>query len=388
MSTELELGKLHITIAKSNLELLSTTTAAFSRIDSQHEGSSSLALELHTLKRAWVQRGRGLKLVVKVLVDGKPPPSCDLHILSIILCNAKVCADIYVAQTRLTSIAQLWSQLGLKASSITVEEDLSKCSSNATVALRLHYSTTDIREQPKDTVHRLCYTIPTTDVAPPPGIEILGLDAVKLELNISRKKTRRNKHPRCKEKNEVDVEISDLEMSSQPLLLIRPQESFTLQCTPSDSGYSSLFSTQTSDSDNEMLLTGSNPVDEEEEDMLDCPVISICSRSEAYSNRLLSPELPQTNHLFDNFKHVSVDTNSKKRLPSIHDARNEFDQAVIQLDCILSLVDAVLRLSITEKSRMLQQGIRVERHGIRSQLSNICPALWSPGYLQVPTFTS
>jgi len=94
MSTELELGKLRLTIAKPSLELFSTTTAVLSRPESQHEQPWGLALEFHILERAWVQRGRGLRLEVKVLVGGTSPTPSDLQSLSSILCKAKVSAYI------------------------------------------------------------------------------------------------------------------------------------------------------------------------------------------------------------------------------------------------------------------------------------------------------
>jgi hypothetical protein len=89
MSKELELGKLRLTVAKSNIELVSTTRAVLSRLESQLD-LSELALDVETLERAWVQRGRGLRLEVRVLVEGTPPTSADLQSLSGIFCKAKV----------------------------------------------------------------------------------------------------------------------------------------------------------------------------------------------------------------------------------------------------------------------------------------------------------
>jgi hypothetical protein len=244
------------------------------------------------------------------------------------------------------------------------------------VALGLSYDAYT-REQPKDTVHRLCYTIPAADVAPPAGLEVLGLDAVKLELDI-RKKTPRKKQRSRKETDQVDdrkAEVTDSllsDMTFQPLLLKTNEKSTMLQCTQLDSGYSSFFSTQTSHSNDEMLLAGSQPIDED--DMLDFPAVSTSSHSLAYSVKQPCSELLPI---------ASEDSNSKKRSASIHDAQDHVEPEVIPSDCITALVDAVLRLSIEKKPWRLRQGIRVESNSVQSRLSEISPALWSPGYLQV-----
>lgn len=91
MSAELELGKLRLTVAKTELEVQSTTTAVFSRSDSQDDTSAPPKLDLHTLERNWVQRGRGLQLQVKVLVEGKPLTPALIQSPNNILCKAKVC---------------------------------------------------------------------------------------------------------------------------------------------------------------------------------------------------------------------------------------------------------------------------------------------------------
>lgn len=90
MSTELELGKLRLAVAKSDLEVLSTTTAFFSHPEGQDGQPARLALGLHMLEQVWVRRGRGLQLQIKVSVDGRSLTSADLRSLSSVLCQAKV----------------------------------------------------------------------------------------------------------------------------------------------------------------------------------------------------------------------------------------------------------------------------------------------------------
>lgn len=90
MSAELDLGTLHLTVAKSELEVQSTTTVFFSRLNTLDDTSARLTLDLHTLERSWVQRGRGLQLHVNVLVEGSPLTPAHLQSLNNIICKAKV----------------------------------------------------------------------------------------------------------------------------------------------------------------------------------------------------------------------------------------------------------------------------------------------------------
>lgn len=91
MSTELDLGKLNLTLAKSELEVRSTTTALFSRPNTQDDASGGMQLDLCTLERSWVQRGRGLQLQLQILVEGKPLSPALVQNLINVLCKAKVC---------------------------------------------------------------------------------------------------------------------------------------------------------------------------------------------------------------------------------------------------------------------------------------------------------
>ncbi|QDS76382.1 hypothetical protein FKW77_003494 [Venturia effusa] len=364
MSAELDLGKLCLTLAKSELEVHSTTTVFCSRpeIEAQSDRAARLTVDLHTLKHSWVQRGRGLQLRVKVLVEGRPLIPGQLHTLTNVLYKAKI-----------------WPQLGLKASSTMSTQDLSDCSSSEPIIVALSYDA-HLREQSKDTVHRLCYTIPVADVAPPADFRVLELDAVQLELNIRRRVSMKKQR---KHKEAVqDVEYGSggsnslqSSLSSEPLLLTTASEAVTLPECLIDSGYESLFSTQTSYDEGigDMLLTGAQRIEDDEDDMLDVPAALTPSRTGANPYMQTSTEfVPAT---------VKVDK-PKKRSASVHDASDDVAPMMIPSDCITSVVDAVLRLSIEEKPWRLRQGLRVESNSIFSPLSGICPSLWCPGYLQ------
>lgn len=254
-------------------------------------------------------------------------------------------------------------------------------SSNETVVIALSYDV-HTREQPKDTVHRLCYTNPATDVVPPAGFKVLGLNAVQLELDIERKTRKKKKQRKQKETVQNDdgrtgeMDLFQSSMCFQPLLVTAAGDDAMLQESPTDSGYSSLFSTQTShgEGDDEMLLTGVEAVEEDENGMLDVSAASRSFCAGSYAAGQTSAEL------------VPVVDQPKKRSACVHDASDEVEPLVIQPDCITSLVDAVLRLSIEEKPWRLRQGFRVRSNSILSRLSDISPALWSPGYLQVCKF--
>lgn len=239
------------------------------------------------------------------------------------------------------------------------------------------------QDQPRDTVHRLCYTIPATDVTPPAEFQVLGLDLVKFDLDIRRKsRTKRQRtHKRAFQDSDSRGDVTEVLQSSllfEPLLLPTEEHAF-LPGSQTDSGYSSLFSTQTShgDEDDEMLLITCELSDEDEDDMLDVPVVPISPRAEFLSVKPTSS---------DSLLYFPTDNNPKKRSADMHDMHDEAGPLVVQSDCITSLVDSVLRLSIEERPWRLRQGIRVKSNGIISRLSDISPALWSPGYLQVRSF--
>lgn len=205
---------------------------------------------------------------------------------------------------------------------------------------------------------------------------------MQLELDIERKTRKKKKQRKQKEivqnddRRAGETDLLQPSMLFDPLLLMATEEDAMLQESPTDSGYSSLFSTQTShgEGDDEILLTGVEAIEEDENYMLDVPAASSSPFARSYAAIHTSTEL------------APVVNQSKKRSASVHDASDEVEPLVIQPDCITSLVDAVLRLSIEEKPWRLRQGLRVRSNNIPSRLSDISPALWSPGYLQVCTF--
>ncbi|TID15559.1 hypothetical protein E6O75_ATG07887 [Venturia nashicola] len=364
MSAELDLGKLHLTLAKSELELHSTTTVLLSRPETQDDASGRLQLDLHTVKRNWIQRGSGLQLQVKVFIEGKAPTPALLQSLNSIICKS-----------------QVWPQLGLTASPVTLAQDSSERPCNETVTVALSHDANS-REQPRDTVHSLCYTIPATDVAPPAGLKVLGLDVVRLELNIGRtinKKRRiQRKQMEAVRDDKCQRDEPNLHQSSmlfESVLPMATKEDTLLGEAPTDSGYDSLFSTQKSNGEGEaeMLLVGTSAIEDDEDDMLDVPSASLSSCFGSYSDmQTFTEDAP-----------ILVKSNMrKKRSASIHDVRDELEPLAISPGCITSLIDAVLRLSVEEKPWRLPQGLRVRSNNLLTRLSDISPVLWNPGYLQ------
>lgn len=210
---------------------------------------------------------------------------------------------------------------------------------------------------------------------------------VQLELDIKRKTRKKKKKKQRKQQETVQDDDrkageTDLLQSNtliEPLFLVATEAVALSQESPTDSGYSSLFSTQTSygEEEDEMLLTGAQAIEEDVNDMLDVPAPLTSSCAGSYSAVQTSTELTRI---------VVKGSKPKKRSASIHDVGDEVEPLMIQPDCITSLVDAVLRLSIEEKPWRLRQGLRIRSNSILSRLSDISPALWSPGYLQVCAF--
>jgi hypothetical protein len=382
MSGELELGKLHLTVAKSDFQLFSTTSVLFTPSEGHNEllrVPISPKLDLSAINHAWVRRGHGLRLEVTVLVDGKPPEASDFRRLSDILNKAEVSTP-KCPSTLTHSLAQMWPQLGLKVTQVALQEDQTTSVSSNTIVVGLTHDKSTSEPQ-KESVHRLCYTVPAADVAPPAMVEIFGLNLVRLELQIT-KKTRTRRPKRRREAYQLDDGNADAEAALlhadtifEPLLLAGDQEDGLLQWPQPDSGYSSLFSTQSSNNDDETLLLGTQSIEDDEGDMLDLPASLPTCNAHSQTHSIEHPCAERQSI-------VPKNNVPKKRSTEVEDAHEQPKPEAIQFHCITSLVDAALRLSIHEKPLRLRRGIKVKGEVLPQTLSDISPALWSPGYLQ------
>jgi len=96
MSSRLELGKLQLALAKSDLRLSSHATATLSYPDLSGIGDDSfpyVPLGWEDVRRSWVQRGSGLRLELDLHIDGLPPPEAQLRALGDVICSAEVCRE-------------------------------------------------------------------------------------------------------------------------------------------------------------------------------------------------------------------------------------------------------------------------------------------------------
>jgi hypothetical protein len=93
MSVDLELGKLRLSLTKSNLQLSLRATATFA---SPHhlKGSNSVpqfdVIDWNDIRQSWVQRGNGLRFDLIVRIDRQPLAEAQLSALGRLISSAEV----------------------------------------------------------------------------------------------------------------------------------------------------------------------------------------------------------------------------------------------------------------------------------------------------------
>lgn len=195
--------------------------------------------------------------------------------------------------------------------------------------------------------HRLGEDVPFTDVRPPTGIPHVGLEQVHLSIVLSRehkriKRRRRNLHLANHHDNEeecldsIDGDIDDL---------------FSAEQQQVTDGWTTELS--------------SSHLDLEAD-----PVALIADSTNAtYTHTSSSTDGA-----------INKDTNTRIPLSNFTD-----DGLIIASDvnAIIRLIDVAIRLCITSLPRKLPAGIKLTETTSFKRLDDICPALWSPGYLSV-----
>lgn len=83
-----------------------------------------------------------------------------------------------------------------------------------------------------------------------------------------------------------------------------------------------------------------------------------------------------------------------KRLPCSMKHSDSFDEEMLEtaesllsndLDNIVALIDAALRLAITNLPAKALSGIKITERSSFKHLEDVCPAMWSANYLEVST---
>lgn len=227
-------------------------------------------------------------------------------------------------------LGELWHQLQLKPSLTLAPLDPTR--PLAGIALTLsHHSSESI--SPKSRLHRLGADVPSSDFKPSSGVTQFGLDEVSLVMTISRIRTNTSTSLGGQAAH-FDDELEGDNGNMQDI-----QSEVLDGVTSRDSG---LFT-------NDIGGKWSN------DPSIDAP--SMITREHAQSQTYkISPT-------------TAWDGNAS----SPH----------LNVDGILNLIDAALRLSITKIPARALPGMFVSEVSSFKRLEDFCPAIWSPGYLSV-----
>ncbi|KAK1070410.1 hypothetical protein LTR74_004088 [Friedmanniomyces endolithicus] len=324
----MDLGRLDLvsTTSRLRLELSSCaqfTTPAEDLTDARPTTPSS---EMKDPGSSWIERAKDFCLVLGLrLGDGLHAESKD-HLLATL-------AD------RIPH-AELWQQLGLSTTS--VETTASDATGLSLITISLAHCERDLSQQRKR-VHKLGVGVPFHDVRPPAGVRTRALERVYLGMDVAL--PAKHKRPKLPDTNQPQIHTS----LSQSTAGRELEEEFSDLCgSDSESDFDDLLF----DNDGSPEDTGS------------CE-LRYLSASPSIDTRTACVTLPATPN-----KRSSSSANSESATTAHTEA-----------DSILALVDAGLRLAISDTSKRLGKDIRVRGAQRLKRLKDVAPALWSPGYL-------
>jgi len=185
--------------------------------------------------------------------------------------------------------------------------------------------------------------VPFYDVRPPAGVRTRALESVYLGMDVAL--PAKHKRPKLPDTNQPQIHTS----LSQSTAGRELEEEFSDLCgSESESDFDDLLF----DNDGSPEDTGS------------CE-LRYLSASPSIDTRTACVTLPATPN-----KRSSSSANSESATTTHTEA-----------DSILALVDAGLRLAISDTSKRLGKDIRVRGAQRLKRLKDVAPALWSPGYL-------
>ncbi|CZT44860.1 uncharacterized protein RSE6_16063 [Rhynchosporium secalis] len=162
-SRTLELGSFNLVHSAESLKLIVTASAHFQgpkSITNLDEDAFAQALESRKL---WVTRGRGCRIDVEVLQDGKPLARTSSRKLEVLGCQIRD--------------AQAWNQLILSPSLKLPPEDPSDLSSHFSVYIKNSI-------KPPQNSDGLAAWIGDIDVTPPPAVLCLELEKIQMQFDF------------------------------------------------------------------------------------------------------------------------------------------------------------------------------------------------------------
>ncbi|KAK5008323.1 hypothetical protein LTR28_004136 [Elasticomyces elasticus] len=237
------------------------------------------------------------------------------------------------------------------------------------IVLELHHDH-DNPPIAKRTLHRLAQGVQFSDVQPPDGVAVISLEHVNISLCVSRlpngKKRRRIQRPhRVTQPSDTSALING-NRSGTDSKEDEPDDLFDLNagCAAFPDGQTSLAF---DDDDNEKILLDQSQHDamlleDDVENNINQPHVSLPGDREAHGPFC-----------------ATSGKRSQSRCRSESSEKEECQQ--LCANQMADLIDAALRHSMTSEPIKVAAGIKVTSTESFARLSQIAPALWSPGHL-------
>ncbi|KAK4549857.1 hypothetical protein LTR36_005158 [Oleoguttula mirabilis] len=242
--------------------------------------------------------------------------------------------------------AKMWHQLRLTPTA--VEAASNDASGTSIIAVSVEYEEGQQQSSTRRRLHKLGVDVLFHDMKPPPGTPLHVLDVVHLALSISR--TRRRK------RRKLDI------LSEQAY------------AAANNSAPNGRASAELEWCDEELLQPEVNERtnDSEFDDLL-------LTSFDGGSSQDVTFTRPQTGDGAENDE-MRLPAKFHKRASSMGELEAGY-QAEVGSEAMLQLVDAAIRLAISNAPKRLGKGVRVSNTDTFEHLADIAPSLWSPGYL-------
>ncbi|KAK5127470.1 hypothetical protein LTR85_006809 [Meristemomyces frigidus] len=332
--SSVDLGRFDLVSTTSGLQLQLSSLAQFATsVEDDHDPESLTAQILIAARRQrpWIHRASGFRLVLGLRMAG------DIE--------EAVSGETVERLTASIQKAQLWRQLRLTPTAVEV-------SSNDASGLNIITISLSYDDEPQGPVrrrlHKIGADVPFYDLKPPSGVPAHALDVVHLALSISR--TSRRKRGKLDTGAEQNVAATDYR---------------TL-----DSGASAALDW----CDEELLGTEANVLANES----DLDDLLLASLDDDGSQDAPSTSPGNSDGAED--REVDLPAMLRKRSSSVSVPQADGEPGVGP-EHMLQLIDAAVRLAISDTPKRLGKGMRVSYNETFKHLSDMAPSLWSPGYL-------
>ncbi len=364
-SSLLSLGEIVYCSVKHKWQLDSEATIQVAGIPDIAQATSNLQqLELLTNRDIWTSRGHGLKLCIRILLNGEkvagaPGAAEVVESLGVSLRDGEV-ISCYIVTLCLLTYLQLWSQLGIVATlSLPVSSEPTHLDQHGDIVLSLAHIS-PFGTAPGPSKGRKCRPADIRAAQPPAGVPAVSLDRINLTLNLTR---------RC---------------WTQDVKALHSPEKSSLCCYPAINEHSSDLQrgdhVQPMDS-HEAL--SSNDVDMDKRSLSQPPCTADDDMLDNFppgiSDQLMISRVGKdaTNTFHSRFCGTGLAAGNSVGLESRHKL------ADVNFNHLLELTDSALRTLISVDPVRTSAGIRSLVASPGPKLAQISPALFSPGYLLV-----